>query len=50
MGVRFENQEIQFTNDQIAYIREKLSNSRYQDFGCSPEPLDAVASGTARME
>jgi len=42
--VRFENQDVQFTDRQIAFIREKLCNSRYRDFGCSLELSDAIAS------
>jgi hypothetical protein len=42
--VRFEKQKIEFTDDQIAFVQKKISNSQYGDFGCSMEPLAAAAS------
>lgn len=42
--VRFEKQKIEFTDDQIAFVRKTLAASRYQDFGGSPEPLKSAAS------
>lgn len=42
--VRFEKQKIEFTDDQITFVRKTLAASRYQDFRGSPEPLKSAAS------
>ncbi len=42
--VRFEKQKIEFTDDQIAFVRKTLAASRYRDFGGSLEPLKPAAS------